>query len=257
MIIPIRVEGTKPPLIMVHGLFGVMPLGQRLARALGPGHPVQAIHARGLDGSPHESVEEMARDHLSDVRRFHPRGPYILGGMCAGCLVALEMARQLRAAGETAESVLMLEPNPVLNLHPPQKKLDAELESAVTAQIRAVARGWYKLYLPTFDSVPFDFADPRLLDRAADVGASLVLAYERYRPQPYSGRVDIIASDPFAKLITNENLPWRREILVGPWAIQAITGSHEEFFLRGAPAMLGTVQKVVQALDTPSELVRV
>jgi len=249
MLVPLRIEGVKPPLVMIHGRFGVMPLGQRLVRALDADRPLYAIQAGGFDGEARDSVEEMVLDHLAALRRLRASGPYILGGIGAGCLVALEMARQLRAAGESAASVLMLAPPPVPNLHPPQRDLDPELENASLARTRTAARDWYERYLPTFDAVPHDFTDSRTLERAADIGARLVFALERHRPQPYSGRVDIIASAAQAKLITHAALPWRSEILVGPWSIQAIACGDDEIFLRGEPAMLGTVTKIVQSLD--------
>ena len=60
----------------------------------------------------------------------------------------------------------------------------------------------------------FSRSDSARLEQAAEAGAKLVFAYERHRVKPYTGQVDIIASEPFAKLITNPNLPWRKEILL-------------------------------------------
>ena len=37
------------------------------------------------------------------MRAIRPHGPYVLGGHCYGGIVALEMARQLRAAGERVD----------------------------------------------------------------------------------------------------------------------------------------------------------
>lgn len=256
MIDPIRTTGSGLPVVMVHGLFGVMPIGQRLADALGPDHALFALHARALAGNPHDSVESMARDYLAEFRGWHSRGPCIIAGMCAGALIALEMARQLRIEGETIASVLMLEPNPVLNLNPPQRHLEPALENAAAGQIRQAAKLWLTKLAPTFDRVPFDFADPRQLEQGAEAGAKLVFAYERHRVQPYSGHVDIVASESFAKLITNANLPWRKEILLGTWAIHAIPCAHEQVFASGEPALLETLRKIVQTLEAKAKLVR-
>ena len=43
------------------------------------------------------------------MRAAWPRGPYVLGGHCYGGVVALEMARQLRGAGERVEAVVMID----------------------------------------------------------------------------------------------------------------------------------------------------
>jgi thioesterase domain-containing protein len=249
MIDPIRTTGTGHPVVMVHGLFGVVAIARQLADAFGAEHPFFAVHARALVGDPHDSIESMARDYLAALRSHRPRGPYIVGGMCAGALIALEMARMLRVEGEAVSTVFMLEPNPVLNLNPPRRQLEPLLEKATAEQLKQAARIWFSMNRPGLDSVPFDVRTPEGLERAADAGVKLVFAYERHRPQPYSGRVDIIASEPFAKLITNANLPWRKEILLGDWAMHTVPCTHEELFLKHSSALLNGIRKVMQGLD--------
>jgi thioesterase domain-containing protein len=41
------------------------------------------------------------------VRELQPHGPYVIGGMCMGAAVAVEMARELEQAGEEARLVLI------------------------------------------------------------------------------------------------------------------------------------------------------
>ena len=249
MIDPIRTTGSGLPIVMIHGLFGVVAIPRQLAGAFGSEHPFFAVHARALVGEPHESVESMARDYLAEFRGQCPRGPYIGAGMCAGALIALEMARLLRLQGETVASVVMLEPNPVLNLSPPQRHLEPSLEKAATEQLTQAARIWFTQFAPALHDVPIDVRSPQGLERAAEGGAKLIFAYERHRVRPYSEQVDIIASEPFAKLIANPNLPWRKEILLGNWAIHTVPGSHEEVFLKSVPALMAGVRKVVRGLD--------
>jgi thioesterase domain-containing protein len=256
MIDPIRATGPGFPVAMVHGLFGVVALARPLAEAFGREHPFFAIHARALVGDPHDSVGSMARDYLAALRSYCPRGPYILGGMCAGALIALEMARLLRMEGETIPTVVMLEPNPVLNLNPPKRQLEPILEQAAAAQLTQSARAWFAVNGHLLDSVPLDVRTLEGLEKCAEAGAKLIFAYERHRVQPYSGQVDIIASEPFAKLITNPNLPWRKEILLGNWAMHTIHGTHEELFAKHAGPLLGTIHKVVRSVDEKTAVAR-
>ena len=92
--------GARPPLFFSPsrdeiGLYGP------LARRLGPAQPFYlARWMRGRNGALPETVEDMAEDTVRQIRRVQPRGPYRLGGFCFGGVVALEAARQLRAAGE-------------------------------------------------------------------------------------------------------------------------------------------------------------
>jgi len=55
------------------------------------------------------SIEEMAAFYVGEVRRSQPNGPYLLGGLCAGGVIAFEMASQLVRAGESVELVVLLD----------------------------------------------------------------------------------------------------------------------------------------------------
>jgi thioesterase domain-containing protein len=51
----------------------------------------------------------MARYYVDLLRRFQPHGPYYLGGWCYGGIVAVEMARLLKAQGEEIRLLALLE----------------------------------------------------------------------------------------------------------------------------------------------------
>ena len=51
----------------------------------------------------------MASFYVKEVRKKQPLGPYLLGGFCAGGVIAHEMASQLLYAGEIVELVALLD----------------------------------------------------------------------------------------------------------------------------------------------------
>jgi thioesterase domain-containing protein len=51
----------------------------------------------------------MAAELLPLVRRVRPHGPYLLGGHCNGGAVAFELARQLQAAGEAVDLLVLVD----------------------------------------------------------------------------------------------------------------------------------------------------
>jgi thioesterase domain-containing protein len=51
----------------------------------------------------------VARRYLNEVRQVQAEGPYLLGGYCLGGILAMEMARQLREAGEQVGLLAMIE----------------------------------------------------------------------------------------------------------------------------------------------------
>jgi aspartate racemase len=55
------------------------------------------------------SVRDMARRYIDCVRSVRPKGPYIVGGVSFGGLIAYEIAQQLRREGESVELLVLLD----------------------------------------------------------------------------------------------------------------------------------------------------
>lgn len=110
-LVALNTQGSKPPLFLMTAGDGNSVGFGALARNLGPDQPCFALQPRGVDGGAplHRSVERMAGHYLRAIQRVQPRGPYLLGGRCLGCLVAYEVARRLRARGQQVALLLMLD----------------------------------------------------------------------------------------------------------------------------------------------------
>ena len=106
----LRDGGSAPPFFFFHGDYlsgGLFCHG--LARHFGDGQAVYALPPCGLDGgSVPASYEAMARRHVDAIRAIQPRGPYRLGGLCNGGLIALETARLLRGRGEMVDALVVV-----------------------------------------------------------------------------------------------------------------------------------------------------
>ena len=82
-----------------------------LARRMPDDLAVIGIEPRRVAGVPfaHVTIEEMATFYIDHVRKRQPQGPYLLAGMCAGGVIAYEMAAQLVRAGANVELVALLD----------------------------------------------------------------------------------------------------------------------------------------------------
>jgi len=109
-IVPIRTGGDQPRFYFLHGDYAGGGLYCRaIAREMAADQPFLAVTPCGLDGERAPgTIEEMAERHLRALREAQPQGPYWLGGNCNGGLIALEMARQLVAAGESVERLIVI-----------------------------------------------------------------------------------------------------------------------------------------------------
>ena len=109
-LVDLRLGGPRN-LFIVHDGLGETLLYLNLARRMPQDVSVIGIEPRRLPGVPlaHTRVEDMASFYVAEVRKKQPHGPYFLAGMCAGGVVAYEMASQLMQAGEGVELVAMLD----------------------------------------------------------------------------------------------------------------------------------------------------
>ena len=101
-LVAIQPRGHRPPFFCVHGIGGNVIGFRDLARHLGPDQPVFGLQSVGLDGkrNPFTSFAEMAAHYVKEIRQLQPHGPYCLGGLSVGGLIAYEMACQLIKQGQ-------------------------------------------------------------------------------------------------------------------------------------------------------------
>ena len=113
-LVAIQPSGDKIPFFCVHEFFGDVFCYINLARHLGPDQPFYAIEARGLDGveEPFTDIKTMAAYYIQQIQAVQPEGPYALGGLCFGGVVAFEMAQQLRAKRKEVTMVALLDSSP-------------------------------------------------------------------------------------------------------------------------------------------------
>jgi FkbH-like protein len=104
-------RGGPRKLFLVHDGDGETLLYVNLARRMPEDLAVFGIEPRRIAGVPlaHTSIEDMAACYIEEVRKIQPRGPYLFGGMCAGGVIAFEMASQLTRSGESVDLVVLLD----------------------------------------------------------------------------------------------------------------------------------------------------
>ncbi len=110
-LVPIKPEGTKMPLYMVHGAGLNVLLFNTLAMGLSPEQPVYGLQAKGLNGvdEPLTSIEDIAAHYIESILQQNPHGPYALAGYSFGGIIAYEMAKQLEASGKEVKMLAMFD----------------------------------------------------------------------------------------------------------------------------------------------------
>jgi amino acid adenylation domain-containing protein len=113
-LVEINPTGSRRGSFWVHGAAGTTQPFFPLSAALGREYPFFAFQARGVDGAamPFTSIEETAAHYVACLRQRQPDGPYFLGGLSSGGVIAFEMARQLRQRGAEIAQLVMLDTYP-------------------------------------------------------------------------------------------------------------------------------------------------
>jgi len=108
-IIVLHAGGRLTPLFCFPGAGGHSTSFAPMAARIGSDRPVYGLSVPGINGerAPFTSVEEIAAEMLTTIRRVQPDGPYQLAAYSFGGLLAYEVAQRLRAAGESV-SVLAI-----------------------------------------------------------------------------------------------------------------------------------------------------
>jgi amino acid adenylation domain-containing protein len=110
-LVPLQRFGDRRPLYLVHPAGGHVVCYRGMAMLMAPHQPVLALQPRGVDDGlqPLDDIAEMAAFYVEAVRGHQPSGPYRLAGWSFGGVVAWEMARQLRGAGQEVEMLALLD----------------------------------------------------------------------------------------------------------------------------------------------------
>lgn len=240
-LIPIRTEGSRPPLFLVHGLMGTVVFAHVLNQFLGEDQPLYAFRARGFDGqTPVATVHELSTLYLSQIREVQPIGPYFIGGNCSGSFIALEMCRALVTAGESVGMMLAIDPlEPGVSftrhlLRTADNPVD-ERSPTFRANLRE------RLEREVFGSGSLG---RQRMEWAIDVAVALDIAITNYQPEPYPGPVTLIASRDRAGPIGHPQSVWRRIAGKGT-RIHHVPVPHLALFLDKGSVLADLVRKTM------------
>ena len=245
MIIPVKASGSKPPLIMVHGFYGVFSRAAEIARGLRTDQPFYGLAARGIDGRepPFATAAEMIEAYVRDIRSVVPSGPYRLGAICSGAVIAIDLANALAKAGAIIETVLLVDPQTL--------QIPIELYQAVDQKPKVLQQLYDNAnrYLRSRQAgISFNSRDPRQLHVAASAAVATASLLTMHRPLPYSGRTDLIISCSRAPVYFQPGHPWQN-ILVGERRLHMLAGAHRTILNEQWPEVMALMRFVLDGVD--------
>jgi thioesterase domain-containing protein len=221
---------------------------------LGEDQPVFAFQARGADGreAPHRRVADMAAEYIEAMRRTQPSGPYYLAGMCAGGIVAHEMARRLSEDGHEVAALALIDP-----LMPRTEfAWPARLRKLATLAMTRlpIATRWARKSLRRAQRKVMrrgvegrnllDIEDPSRVDAAVRVAIDFRIAALRFKPGVYPGPAYVLASRERIERDWRKGV-WHRA-LPGEVRLHELGGVHDDLF---DPINKQTAERLRHCLD--------
>lgn len=244
-LVPLQPDGHRPVLFCVHDVNGEVLNFRALAHCLGTEQPFYGIQSVGLDGNvmPLLTVEDMAIRYIAELRAVQPDGPYHLAGYSMGGWIALEMAQQLRAAGQGVALLGLIDTHAEggprhasvgLWIRRHLTRLAALNRSDLVSYIaRRFVNGSELLYLAVRQrsfvvAVRFfggvSARTPRWLRRTADANVHAIRSYQARR---YDGDAVLFQAKPDAWTPPDAYDGWKT-LIAGRLGIKPIASQHSE-----------------------------
>ncbi len=175
VLLPIRSEGSRPPLFCFHPGGGLSWCYTRLSQHLDKDQPIYGLQARGFNdiSQPAETIHAMVSDYIKQIRRIQPNGPYYLLGWSFGGSIAHSIATQLEQQGERVAFLALLD----THLTPPK------LDQADQVDAEILRSDFAALYGE--ENIPNREDD--LWEKMANVFKNNARLFESFSPLLYSG----------------------------------------------------------------------
>jgi thioesterase domain-containing protein len=240
-IVPLRAAGRRPPLFCVHdGLFGDLS---------GVLQTDRAVYAVGYHCSNEMksslTIECLATNHLAELAKVQPHGPYYLIGYSLGALVAYEMATLLTTRGEDVNLLALIDIyNPAL-FHDPTSEAVQFRKSYRADRARKYLTNFMRgeFYKLAVDASKLFRGKARAIARAM-VGVRPTIVFT-WLPKKFPGRMVLYrvktAMDGGSEFDHDPTLGWSN-YAQGGVDVKYVEGEH------------GTVMQMPQVIDLAAKL---
>jgi thioesterase domain-containing protein/acyl carrier protein len=228
-VVSIKATGEKNPIFCFHGVGGNVLNYLALAPATGEKRPLIGLQSRGMDGLQPmaQSIEEMAKNYIMEIKAVQPQGPYFLAGGSMGGTIALEVAQQLSSQGDKIEKLVMFDTfGPNINIKSydkSERNFWKNLKVSISYRRKAFIN---KLKFKILSSLGFPIP---IEIRLFDVEMSNYRALWKYQAQKYNGDLHLIRAKVRPSGWYSDPLMGWSGTIQGKITTYEIDGSHGEF----------------------------
>jgi thioesterase domain-containing protein/acyl carrier protein len=250
--------GKTEPLFVFHGVGGNVIELQRFGRLIDTDHPVIAVQAKGVDGAdePLDRLEHMVDFYLSALRARQPHGPYYFAGYSFGGLLAMELARRLRAENETIAQLVFIDTFAHPNTFPTLARQIVRVRTALNAFRTMPPHQAFRFTMARLrgQADPINRAGQLFANNAVAAGATALrkvydagnVALLHYRPVPYAGKIVFLRARTSIFPIAPARI-WRN--LVEGIELHSVDADHDSMVREDSSALAATLTCVLRRGD--------
>jgi amino acid adenylation domain-containing protein len=227
-LVPLQPRGERQPLLWLDAGPTFLPLSQEIGMEQ-PffGVPVDPILEREIGRTT--AFEDIAGHVVAAIRQAHPHGPYLLGGWCTSGILAYEVARQLRDAGEDVPLLVLAHSmNPIEYERIGGWRLRWSKLLFHASQLLRQSRGNRLGYIGARIMAVLEEMRISRARTAAGTHGALRAVLDRsayaYRPRPYPG--DVLLFQPSERVDVLDAVPGWSQVVGGRLETHEIVGGH-------------------------------
>jgi len=234
-------RGSETPPILPPGVISFQPSGTRnsifwmhyfyfsLSNVIGDDQPFHVVRMMAEDFpslGEAPTLEAIAACHVRKIRSTQPCGPYTVGGLCLGAIVAFEVAQQLRFAGCEVTLLMVDPPNPSTLEGGMRAKLTQPLYLVKRAGRLGLKRSVAKLRDRVLSQLPPPLEAESSKTEVKIAQEMLETAAVAYEPKRYDGRVLVILASERPPHL--DALPAWQKVIPHTLHTQYFDGHHED-----------------------------
>ena len=250
-LVPIKPEGSKVPLYIIHGIGLNLLNFSGLMTFTDPEQPVYGLQARGLDGTeePLDRMEAIAAQYVAEMLVQNPTGPYAIAGYSFGGYVAYEMAQQLTAMGKELKMLAMFDTDAraITNHHTTANRVIWRIgrqfpkliwigKLLIRHPAKTIAYQWNYIRTGTrtlLRALGMQKTPPAEseLARIAYLTEKHETAYQNYVLRPYAGKIDLFRATTRLYFIDDFHYLGWKEYATGGIRVHDVPGDHATMLL--------------------------
>jgi thioesterase domain-containing protein len=248
----VQVSGShgQEPIAMIHGISGSALFANRFGKALKQRYSIIAVRGMGLEPgeTPYGSVEEISANYFDGLSSATGQHPHVIGGICLGGLLAIEVGRLTFEATGERPALLLIDPPPLGSawLKPmADNRMTAQRRRQITRKVV-----YWRLLRDTLAAVGLGQSRLGRHTRQKAFKSMLVRAAAGFSPSSYPCDILVVASSEWSATTVEQYKDWasentRVETVVMP-------GTHDKFRAANMDAIDAAIIAFLDARRAPA-----